>query len=145
VSYKLAVAEVVNIAVSITGNYPFEIIDGKRLVSPMSESHQFTASKAASLRMRSPDYFLDQAIRLDNVSGRAVALEAPDLGRLSVRSTLETCDVVLAGRNLGPPPITRQTIASGTYRIDVTCADKAQSRRDSVTVAAGQDAVKIIR
>jgi hypothetical protein len=95
--------------------------------------------------MRAPDYFLDQAIRVDNVSGRRVDLEAPDLGRVSIRSNLETCDVVIAGRNLGPPPIIGQAIAAGSYRIDVTCPDKTQSRRDSVTVSAGQDVVKIIR
>ena len=144
-TFKLAPAEVANITLAITGNYPFEVVEGKRVVSAMGESHEITVSRAAALRMRAPDYFLDQAIRVDNVSGRRVDLEAPDLGRVSIRSNLETCDVVIAGRNLGPPPIIGQAIAAGSYRIDVTCPDKTQSRRDSVTVSAGQDVVKIIR
>ncbi len=42
---------------------------------------------------------------------------APDLGKLSLLTTFETCKVVIGGRDFGYPPLSEQPLAPGTYEV----------------------------
>ena len=78
------------------------------------------------------------------VDATRTSASAPDLGRLTVRTPLETCNVWVAGRDLGYPPITDQKLAAGNYRVEVKCPD-GNDRAESVTIEGGKLNTKVIR
>jgi hypothetical protein len=129
--------------VAVTSSYPVEIVDGERVLSPAGESHELTIAGRRTLRMRALDYYLDRPIQVDG-SGRPIEVTAPGLGRLTVRSPLETCPVTLDGHSLGFPPITGITVAAGTYRLELSCPDGG-SRQATITVRPGEPLLQIIR
>jgi eukaryotic-like serine/threonine-protein kinase len=118
--------------VAMTGEYPFEVLDGDRVVSASATSHAFTVKGKPRLRIRNPDYFLDQPVQ----TGGAKSFDwtAPGLGKLFLRAR-ERCTVTIAGRNLGEPPI-QETMAAGTYTADVAC--DGQVKRQTFSIAAGE-------
>ena len=68
----------------------------------------------------------------------------PDLGRLTIRTPLETCNVWVGGRDLGYPPITEQKLAAGNYRVEIQCPD-GNTRTEQVTIDGGKSTTKVIR
>lgn len=135
--YSLSPVAQTSTAVTLTGDYPFEVVEGSRVLSPRAESHRLILSGQRSLRLVASSYLLNYAIRIDSSSGKSIAVQAPALGKLSVRSALETCKVSVAGRDLGFPPISNQPVAAGAYRVELKCPD-GQTNRQSVTVTPGQ-------
>jgi hypothetical protein len=132
-----------SIAVSVGGSYPFEVIDGGRVISPAATSHEVTLAGPRVLRLRAREYLLDVPLRAESSSGR-VTFTVPDPGRLSIRSPHETCTVFLGDTELGTPPIAERQVASGTHRIELRCPDGSR-RNASVSVAPGQSRVEVIR
>jgi hypothetical protein len=130
-------------AVALTGNYPFEVLDGTRVISPAAESHQLSVTGRRAIRLRAEEYFLDRLVTIDG-SSRRVDIQAPELGRVTILSPLETCSVSIGGRTLGFPPVLNVPIAAGSYRVVLTCPD-GEKREVSVTVPAGQSRREIIR
>ncbi len=118
--------------VTITGDYPFEVVDGGRVISPASQSHDFTVTGRPRLRIRNQDYFLDQPVQIDG--GRTFERQAPALGKLHLIAR-ETCTVTIANRNLGEPPI-QLTMAAGAYTADVVC--DGQTKRQPFSISAGE-------
>jgi serine/threonine-protein kinase len=118
--------------VAMTGEYPFEVLDGGRVLSASSTSHSFTVKGKPRLRIRSPDYFLDQPVQVDGA--KSFAWTAPSLGKL-LMTVPPLCTVAIAGRNLGEPPI-QETMAAGTYTAEVTC--NGQTKRQPFSIAAGE-------
>jgi hypothetical protein len=121
--------------ITLSGSYPFEVVIGRSVVSPASESHRVSITGRTALRLRAPEYFLDRQVWVDTGSRH---VSAPELGRLSLRSSLESCSVIIAGRDLGEPPYDDVLqIAAGSYSIQVSCPD-GQGRRVPVTINAGE-------
>ena len=119
--------------VAMSGEYPFEVLDGNRVVSASATSHAFTAKGKPRLRIRNPDYFLDQPVQTDG--SKAFDWTAPGLGKLFLRAR-ERCTVAIAGRNVGEVPIQDLTMAAGTYVAEVTC--DGQVKRQTFSIAAGE-------
>jgi serine/threonine-protein kinase len=138
VTLRLPPAEVPTVKVTATGSYPFEVLDGKRLLSPMATSHDLNVPSQRVLRLQAPSYLLDYPIKIDQAGGRAMQIQAPELGKLTIRSTMETCQVSVNGRDFGFPPINGQLIAAGTYNVQLRCPDGSTLRGGPVTVVAGQ-------
>jgi hypothetical protein len=109
------------VPVTITGGYKFEVFDGQRSISASSQSHELNVAAGKTLRLVAPEYLLNQSVKVEGTPGQPVQMRAPDLGTLNVRSALETCTVVIGGRDLGYPPINGLKVASGQYQIDVVC------------------------
>jgi hypothetical protein len=128
-------------SVTLTGTYPFEVVDGSRVISEQDTSHTLTLAGPRVLRLRNAEYLLDHPVRVD--AGRT-AVSPPDLGRLTVRTPLETCKVWVADRDLGYPPITEQRLAAGSYRVEVRCPD-GTTKSDMATIEAGRSNTKVIR
>ena len=132
------------VTVTLTGGYPFEVLDGGKVVSAASAAHEFKSAAGKSLVLSAPKYFLKQTVRVEGSAGHGFDFEAPGLGKLDVRSTQETCDVVIDNRKLGNPPLVVQEIAAGQYRVDINCAgDVVKSHY--ATVKAGQTYIAAIR
>jgi Protein kinase domain/PEGA domain len=138
------VAEPTGISVAVTGSYPFEIWDRGRKISSASTRHYLAVESARTLRLRAPDVLLDSPLRVDGAVGSRVTASAPALGRLTLRTTLETCKVVIAGRDFGYPPLTAQPVAAGSYELQLRCPD-GTSRSSRVSVVAGETRTEVIR
>jgi hypothetical protein len=127
----------------LAGSYPFEVVEGSRVLSPAAMRHEITISSPRSLRLRATEYMLDMPINADPASTRR-SYTVPDLGRLTIRTTLETCRVSIGGRDFGFPPITEQKLVAGSYRVRLSCPD-GDDRSTTVAVAPGQVRMEVIR
>ena len=128
----------------MAGGYPFEVLDGGKVISPASTVHDLKAAAGKTLVISAPKYFLRQSVRVEGSAGRGFDWAAPGLGKLDVRSAQETCDVVIGDRKLGNPPLVIQEIAAGQYRVDISCAGEVV-KSHYATVRAGQTYVAAIK
>ena len=128
--------------VQASGAYPFEIWDGNTRVSPSSARHDITVEPNRTLRLVAPGVLLNMPVRV-GPSGR-VSASAPELGRLTLLTTFETCKVVIGGRDFGYPPLTDQPLAPGTYDVVLKCPD-GSGKNSRVTIASGETRRETIR
>jgi eukaryotic-like serine/threonine-protein kinase len=122
------------VTVRMTGDYQFEVLEGGRVISPLSDSHEFAVARRARLSVRSPEHFLNQSIQLEE--GREFTWQAPGLGRLDLR-VREDCSVAIDGQEVGEPPLTRTSLAAGTHTAVATCPGQPP-KRQTFTINAGQ-------
>ena len=85
-----------------------------------------------------------QTLRVEGTATDGFAWSAPGVGKLDVRSPLETCDVVIGDRKLGNPPLSIPEIAAGQYKVDISCAGDVV-KSTYTTVTAGGSAQALIR
>jgi hypothetical protein len=132
------------IEVTLTGGYPFEVVDGARVISAAATSHELKQQVGKALLLRAPQYFLSQTVRVEGSANQPFEFAVPGLGSLAVRSTQETCDVAIQNKKLGNPPLTVKEIAAGSYKVDLVCgSDVVKSAY--ATVQAGHESVVPIR
>jgi hypothetical protein len=132
---KLA-AEAQPVRLTVTGSFPFELVQGSRVISASAMRHDLTVQPSGSVTARSKGMLLNMPLGVNFERGRAdVTVPAP--GVLAVFSAVETCTVGVDGDDLGFPPIPGKAIASGSHTVTLKCPDgKSESRR--VTVAPGE-------
>jgi serine/threonine-protein kinase len=132
------------IEVTLTGGYPFEVVDGQKVISASATSHELKQQVGKALTLRAPQYFLNQTVRVEGSANQPFEFAVPGLGSLAVRSTQETCDVAIQNKKLGNPPLTVKEIAAGSYKVDLVCgSDVVKSAY--ATVQAGHESVVPIR
>jgi hypothetical protein len=132
------------IEVTLTGGYPFEVVDGSRVISAAATSHELKQQVGKALLLRAPQYFLSQTVRVEGSANQPFEFAVPGLGSLAVRSNQETCDVAIQNKKLGNPPLTVKEIAAGSYKVDLVCgSDVVKSAY--ATVQAGHESVVPIR
>jgi eukaryotic-like serine/threonine-protein kinase len=131
VSYTLAEIEVSRVPVTVDSAYPVEVLSGSKVLSAASATHKLTVPGGTKLRVMSREYLLDAAV---TVSGKSVEYHAPGIGRLTVLTRYETCNVKIGDRVLGFPPISRLPIASGQYRVDMACPNGQNPPGQFVTI-----------
>ncbi|HKB11890.1 MAG TPA: protein kinase [Vicinamibacterales bacterium] len=125
------------IAVTVSGAYPFSIIDGGRTVSAASTSHHLDLPAGRKVRLVAPEYSLNQVVTIEENADKRVDLQAPAIGRLTIRSSLETCSVRIGDRDLGYPPVNNVAIAAGSYQIDIVCPN-GRTKSEYVNIVGGQ-------
>ena len=135
--YTLAAAEVPKVAVAIRSSYPVDVWSGSQVLSRAKESHQLSVPTGAKLRITAGEYLLNDSV---TVTGKPLEYSAPALGRLTVLTKFETCNVKVGDRVLGFPPISRMQVASGQYRVDIVCAGGQNPPGQFVTVAPNETA-----
>ena len=123
------------VTVTFTGSYPFEVRDGRRLISPEGTRHTFKAAAGRVVTVSSPKYYLRQTVRVGGSSKEGFAWEAPGLGILDIRSPRETCNVVILDQIVGTPPI-KVDVAAGPQTVDIVCGGET-FRTASTTVTGG--------
>jgi serine/threonine protein kinase len=132
------------IGVTLTGGYPFEVVDGQKVISAAATSHELKQQVGKALLLRAPQYFLSQTVRVEGSANQPFEFAVPGLGSLAVRSNQETCDVAIQNKKLGNPPVTVKEIAAGSYKVDLVCgSDVVKSAY--ATVQAGHESVVPIR
>ena len=132
------------IDVQVGGSYPFEIWDGNNKISMRSARHDITVEPPKTLRLVASDVLLNAPLRVERSSTGRVTASAPELGRLSLLTTFETCKVMIAGRDFGYPPLSEQPLAPGTYEVVLKCPDGG-GKNARVTIEAGQTRRETIR
>jgi len=133
----------VMVNVTLNGGYPFEVFDGTRSISAAATSHDFKQPAGKSVQLLAPKYFLSQTVRVEGSATQPFEYTAPGLGQLSVRSSQETCEVAIAGRKLGNPPLV-QEVAAGSYKVDLVCGTEVVGSHYA-TVRSGQTYVARIQ
>jgi hypothetical protein len=132
------------VPVTLAGTYPFEVLDGGRIISDAKTAHELKLAAGKTLVLSAAKYFLRQTVRVEGTPGQPFDWSVPGLGKLDVRSAQETCDVVIGDRKLGNPPLVIDQIAAGQYRVDISCAGEVV-KSHYATVRPGQTYVAAIR
>ncbi len=113
-----------NVAVMLSGPYPFEVRDGSRLVSAAATSHELSGqSNGRTLRLVAPDMFLDHPVKIDGGEDNRFEYSAPGLGRINLRAARGDCKAMIGKRDLGFSPWPPLQVAAGDYRIELLCPD----------------------
>jgi tRNA A-37 threonylcarbamoyl transferase component Bud32 len=141
-SFQLSAQER-QVVVEFSGHYAFQVLDGRKVISDAKESHTVKVGAPRTLRLVAPEYLLDQPVKVEAGTG-GQAISAPELGQLTLRVARETCSVSINGHDLGFPPIANQTIASGSYTVELKCPD-GRNQKSQVTVPPGGNLVEVIR
>ena len=132
------------VTVSLTGEYPFQVLDGRKVISTAKTTHTLKAPAGKMFTMVAEEVYLRQPVRVEGTATEGFHWSAPGLGRLDVRSSEETCDVVIGDRKIGSPPLNGLPIAEGQYKIDISCSGAIFKTRYA-TVRAGATEVAFIR
>jgi serine/threonine protein kinase len=130
-------ADVPDVRVSISSSYPVEVYDGRRKLAGPSRSLEVTVPSRRVLRLSAPEQLLDYPFRVEASSGRSMEVEAPELGKVTIRTAMETCRVLLDGQDLGYPPLVGLSVAAGTYAVQLKCPDGRTIRGAPITVQPG--------
>jgi len=132
-----AKAPVNTVTVVVRGSYPFEVVT-REGTSPASDRHELTVIAGQTIRLRSPEVFLDRGVALPARAGRQ-GLSAPGLGTLEVRTTsaLESCLVAIEGREVDYPTGLRVSIVAGAHLVSLVGCPDGQTRQQPVRVEAG--------
>ena len=127
-------------AVSVSGAYTFEVWSGSRRLSNAATDHVVRlVAGPATLRLRNPEFFLDQRFNVQVAAGQRTALRAPALGRLTVYSRPGNCEIVIDGQVVGFSPVRDVRVAAGSHLIARRCPDAQQNSSDRRTVSAGTE------
>ena len=125
-----------------TGEYPFELLDGSRVLSAANQRHDIEVSGLRSLRLRAERYFLNQIVRVNLGEGGIVAVSAPPLGSITISAAgpLAECRALIDDRLVdgGALPISGRAIASGVHRVRLTCSG-GDTDPQPVTILPQQD------
>jgi hypothetical protein len=131
---KLA-AEARPVRLTVSGTFPFELVQGNQVISAASMRHELTVQPAGAVTARNREMLLSMPLSL-NFERAQSEVTVPAPGVLAIFSAVETCTVSVDGQDLGFPPIPRKAIASGNHTVTLTCPDgKGETRK--VTVAPG--------
>jgi serine/threonine-protein kinase len=137
-------AEPTGISVELSGTYPFEVWDAGKKISPASTHHEISLESSRTIRLRSSEVLLDLPVKIDGQPGSKASAEAPALGKLTLRTPLETCKVVIGGRDFGYPPLNEQPMAAGSHEVELKCPD-GTSKQATVSITPGQTHTEVIR
>jgi serine/threonine protein kinase len=133
----LSAAEVQRVAVTVSSAYPVEVLSGSQTLAVAGTAHQLSVPAGSRLRIVARDLMLDEVLA---VTAKPVQYNTPSVGRLTVLTKFETCNVKIGDRMVGFPPITRMPIVAGQYRVDIVCQSGTNPPGQFVTVPANDTA-----
>jgi serine/threonine-protein kinase len=125
------------VRVAVSGSFPFQVLQGPRVISPSKESHEIVVQPGQTgFRVSNADVFLNQNIDDELRRGRAINL--PDLATVTVFASPDHgCTISIDGRNMGDPPVQNQSIAAGVHTFSARWEDgRGDSQR--MTIVAGE-------
>ena len=129
-----------NVAVTLSGTYPFEVWDGSRLLSPAARSHQLPPQpNGKTLRMVAADVFLDRQVKVDGGDDQRFDHDAPGLGRIEIRAARGECKAMVGKKDLGYGPWPPQNAVVGEHRVTLVCPDN-QNPVQHILVTQGRPA-----
>jgi serine/threonine-protein kinase len=127
------------VAVHAAGSYPFAITGCGR-ASAAAVAHDLQVDAPCTLRLRAPQYYLDETRAITASAGR-VEFAAPGLARVQLRSKHEGCTLLIDDHAVGSPPVDLE-LAAGTYRVVIQCRDRSYTIR-ALTIEPGQSSRRL--
>jgi eukaryotic-like serine/threonine-protein kinase len=129
-----------NVAVTLSGTYPFEVWDGSRLLSGAARSHELPLqANGKTLRIVASDVFLDRQVKVDGGDDQRFDHAAPGLGRIEIRAARGECKAMVGKKDLGYGPWPPQNAVVGEHRVTLVCPDD-QNPVQHVLVTQGRPA-----
>ena len=127
--------------IGLPDDYPFEVWIGDRQRRELGDAREITGWPTGSVpvRIRNPEYFLDQSFTLEVVEDGRVELIAPALGSFTVFSDPGNCEILIGALSIGFPPVNERPAAPATYRVSRRCPDERENREQQVTVVSNED------
>jgi eukaryotic-like serine/threonine-protein kinase len=126
------------VAVTMSGAYDFEVVDGTRVISASSNSHELPLQpNGKTLRVRSADVFLDVPVRIEGGDENRFDYKAPGLGMIEIRAARGDCKAMIGKKDLGYGPWRPIPAAAGEYQVDLICPD-GQNPLNRVSVTQGR-------
>jgi len=128
------------VAVTITGGYEFQVMDGSRVISAAARSHELPPQvNGKTLRLVAPDVFLEHTFKVDGGNDNQFDYTAPGLGMIEIRAVRGDCKASISKKDLGFGPWKPIPVAAGDYRVELTCPD-GQNPFSNITVTQGRTA-----
>jgi hypothetical protein len=124
-------------SVTIASAYPLEVSWRGRVLSQAQASPRVSLPAGRqSLSLLSPGVFLRSTVTVDVKEGGDSAVEAPGLGKLSIKANPDNCQVFIDGTFVDYPPILDKPLVAGTHTVSFRWADGGRSE-ETVAVARG--------
>jgi hypothetical protein len=124
--------------ITFSGDYPFELVEGSRLLQAAAPSHELKITERRTIRMRAPEVFLDRAVTVEPGAGRR-EVSAPRVASLTIRTipSYENCLVSIANHSQEGLPFVVPAIVEGPQDVRVSCPDGRTLQRRIQIVRGG--------
>jgi hypothetical protein len=123
--------------VAVSSTYPLDVLwRGKPLAKGEVSPRVQVAGGRQVLTLVSGSLFLRAEVPVNVASGGETPLEAPGLGRVSIRASPDNCEVFIDGTFVDYPPILDRPLAGGTHTVSFRWPDGQRSEQ-TVRVSRG--------
>jgi serine/threonine protein kinase len=124
--------------VFVSSTYPVDVSWRGRVLAKAEISPRVQVSGGRQvLSLAAPGHFLNLELTVEAVPGSEVTVNAPALGRLSIRATPDNCRVFIDGAFVDYPPVLDRPVAAGRHVVSFQWPDGAEAR-EGVEVMAGK-------
>jgi len=123
--------------VNVLSTYPLDVMwHGKTLARGATSPQVSVPAGRQVLTLAATDYALKASVTVDVRADAAVGIEAPELGRISIRANPDSCQVFIDGAFLDYPPILDKPITAGRHAVEFRWPDGAK-REETAEVTKG--------
>ena len=123
--------------VNVVSAYPVDVLWRGKLLARGQPSPQLSLPAGRQvLTLIASDVAVKSNVTVDVRPGAATAVEAPQLGRISIRANPDNCRIVVDGTFLDYPPILDKPLSLGRHVVEFQWPDGAR-RAETVEVAKG--------
>ena len=121
--------------VTVLASYPLDVQwQGRQLVKGQPGAEISLPAGRQVVTLLSPSYFLRVSVQVDVRAGAATSIDAPALGKLSIRANPDNCRVSIDGSFVDYPPILDRSVAVGAHTVSFVWPDGSH-REEVVEVA----------
>jgi hypothetical protein len=141
VSFRLAPRSLETVSISASGPYPFEIVEGSRVISTSKPTHEGVSVRGRqTIYLRSADMLLNKAVPVDPEVQRHYRLTVEECGYLQIHVApfLERCRAFVDRKDLGLFPWGPVELAPGTYTVRLEECEEGRGRQGRATIRSGE-------
>jgi eukaryotic-like serine/threonine-protein kinase len=126
--------------VNVHSAYPVDVAWQGRVLAKAELAAQLQVPAGRqTLSLVSDTYFLRRTVSVDVLTGSATSIDAPELGKLSIKANPDNCEVSIDGVFADYPPILDRSVVAGTHLVTFKWPDGLR-REESVEVVPGRPA-----
>jgi hypothetical protein len=123
--------------VTVASSYPVEVTWRGRVMAPAGVSPRLSLPEGRqTLSLAASSVFLRHTVTVDVKGGGESRVEAPALGKVSIKANPDNCQVFIDGAFVDYPPILEKRVAAGTHTVSFRWSDGGKSE-ESVAVSPG--------
>jgi hypothetical protein len=127
-------------AIAIASDYPLDVLwRGRVLAKDQLSPRVSLPGGRHTLTLVAGTVFLKTDVAVTVAGGGVTAIEAPGVGKLSIRALPDNCQVAVDGTFVDYPPILNKAVVAGTHTVSFTWPD-GKKAQETVEVAKGASA-----